>query len=170
MSYVDDARTTMIDMLDALLRMVEKAEAGGLDDAVLEAKLAEDMFTLEAQFRTAVNQVLVALGRTCNTEMPLDEVPYETLAQVRDRVSTIRAIVDEASADSWASPDSVIDMTLPNGMRFVLTTAEYFRDWMLPNFYFHVSMAYALLRQQGLILGKADFIAHMTRYARAPED
>jgi hypothetical protein len=54
-------------------------------------------------------------------------------------------------------------------MRFVMTAAQYMRDWILPNFYFHATTAYALLRQSGLPLGKIDFLAHMMRYARAPE-
>ena len=140
-----------------------------MDDTILQAKLAEDMFPLESQFRVALNQIILALGRTCADETPLDEEAFVSLAQIRERIQAIRALVEASPAESWVSPDTVIDYTLPNNMRFVLTAAEYIRDWMLPNFYFHTTMAYALLRHNGLAIGKGDFVGHMARYARAPE-
>lgn len=170
MTYADDARTIFTDMLGTLEKLVDKAEAAGMDDAILAAKLAEDMFPLETQFRIAINQVAMALGRTCASELPLDEDAYVTLAQVRARIGAIRGEVDKATADCWTAPDSEIDYTLPNGMRFVLSAQQYVRDWMLPNFYFHTTMAYAILRHEGLDLGKVDFVGHMMRYARAPAD
>ena len=68
-----------------------------------------------------------------------------------------------------AAADTPVDYTLPNGMRFVMSSAEYIRDWTLPNFYFHAATAYGLLRREGLALGKADFMTHMMRYARPVE-
>ncbi len=62
----------------------------------------------------------------------------------------------------------MVDLTLPNGVRFLMTAEEDIRDWILPNFYFHVTMAYALLRNAGLVVGKMDFIPHMDRYKTSP--
>jgi hypothetical protein len=169
MSYADDTTTTCTDMLGTLERLLDKAEAGGMDDAVLDAKLAEDMYPLETQFRVAINQVWLALGRVGPEELPLDEEAYTSLADVRDRLRAVREGLAAVPPATWADPEAEIDMTLPNGMRFVMTTREYIRDWMLPNFYFHTTMAYALLRHNGLDLGKGDFVGHMARYARAPE-
>lgn len=169
MTYTEDARTIFTDMLGTLDHLVGKAEAGGKGDAILSAKLAEDMFPLETQFRIAVNQVIMALDRTCNAGIPMDEQPYDTLAKVRQSIRAIRDEVEKATGECWTDPDTEIDFTLPNGMRFVLTAAEYIRDWMLPNFYFHTTMAYALLRHNGVDLGKRDFVSHMGRYARPPE-
>lgn len=169
MSYADDTTTTFTDMLGTLERLLDKAEAGGMDDAVLDAKLAEDMYPLETQLRVAINQVWLALGRVGPEELPLDEEAYTSLADVRDRLRAVREGLAAVPPATWADPEAEIDMTLPNGMRFVMTTREYIRDWMLPNFYFHTTMAYALLRHKGLDLGKGDFVGHMARYARAPE-
>jgi hypothetical protein len=55
---------------------------------------------------------------------------------------------------------------LPNGMIFDLTAEQYARDWTLPQFYFHVMIAYAILRSAGVDLGKADYVAHMFAYLR----
>ena len=51
-------------------------------------------------------------------------------------------------------------------MVFDLTAEGYARDWALPQFYFHVMIAYAILRSQGVDLGKADYVAHMFPYLR----
>jgi len=61
---------------------------------------------------------------------------------------------------------------LPNGMIFDLTAEEYARDWTLAQFYFHIMTAYAILRSEGVDLGKADYVPHMLTYLRsesAPE-
>ena len=55
---------------------------------------------------------------------------------------------------------------LPMGMIFDLTAEQYVRDWALPQFYFYVMTAYAILRAAGIDLGKADFVAHMFAYLR----
>lgn len=51
-------------------------------------------------------------------------------------------------------------------MVFDLTTEQYSRDWALGQFYFHVMIAYAILRAQGVSLGKADYVPHMFAYLR----
>ena len=45
---------------------------------------------------------------------------------------------------------------------------EYVRDWALPQYYFHVTAAYAILRKAGLELGKIDYVPYMMRYMRQP--
>jgi hypothetical protein len=168
MDYRDNACATFANMLTTLDQLAAKAQDAGLGDEVLAAKLADDMFPLETQFRIAVNQVILGLIRVTNAEIPLDETAYATLAQVRERLGAIRARVDEAAKADWLAPDAQVDFTLPNAMRFVMSAEEYIRDWTMPNFYFHTTMAYALLRREGLAIGKIDFLPHMARYAAAP--
>ena len=55
---------------------------------------------------------------------------------------------------------------LPDGMTFDMTGEQYARDWALPQFYFHVITAYAILRHQGVDIGKADYVPHMFAYLR----
>lgn len=166
MNYAEGAIATFTDMLGTLDTILGQAEAAGMGDAVLTSKLAEDMFPLETQVRIAVNQIILAFGRVCASEIPLDEAPYATLVEARERVATMRAAVIAARDAAWLPADAPIDFTLPNDMRFVMSAAEYLRDWTMPNFYFHVTMAYALLRREGLALGKLQFMGHMARYAR----
>jgi hypothetical protein len=167
MSYADDARTVFDDLLHTLDDLAGKAEAAGMGDAILSATIADGMFPLELQFRVAVNQPILALIRHCDPDLPLDAETYPTLAHVRERIGAIRALVRGIPAAGWVPAGKPIDFTLPDGRRFAMTAAEHIRDWILPNLYFHTTMAYAILRHRGLDLGKFDFVPQMARYAVA---
>src|SRR3954452_6174160 len=164
MSYAHSARTVFLNMLGTLDHLVGKAEEAGMADDVLAARLTDDMFPLELQFRVALNQVLLALNQVAGEALPLEETPYRSLEEVRERIAAVRSQIDETEPTGWAEPDAVVDLTLPNGVRFLMTSEEDIRDWIMPNFYFHVTMAYALLRNAGLEVGKMNFLPHMNRH------
>lgn len=169
MSYSSAALATFDNILGTLDHLAAKAEAAGLSETLLaEARLADDMFPLETQFRIAINQAYMGLGRVWNMEIPLDEVPYDGFAAVREALAAARAQVAAARAREAVAADVEIDLTLPNGMRFVMAAHEYLRDWTMPNFYFHAAMAYGILRREGLDLGKIDFLGFLAGYARPP--
>lgn len=164
MSYARSAQSVFANMLGTLDHLVGKAQEAGMADNVLAEKLTEDMFPLELQFRVALNQVLLALNQVAGRQIPLEEAPYQSLAEVRDRIAAVRSQIDQVDPVEWANPDAVVDLTLPNGVRFLMSSEEDIRDWIMPNFYFHVTMAYALLRNAGLAVGKMDFLPHMDRH------
>lgn len=164
MSYAAFAHGTFANMLGTLDHIVRKAEDAGIADDVLASRLTNDMFPLELQLRVALNQVLLGLNQVAGRALPLEEQAYRSLAEVRERVAAVRTALDQSAAAAWAEPDAVVDLTLPNGVRFVMSSEADIRDWILPNFYFHVTMAYALLRHAGLNLGKMDFLTHMSRH------
>lgn len=168
MDYAAFGSGTFANMLGTLEYLVGKAQAEGYDDAVLAERLTADMFSLELQIRVAINQVLLALETIGGISLKLHEGPYCSLAEIGDRLAETRALLNASIRAGWAAPDTAVDFTLPNGMRFVMTAAEYLRDWIMPNLYFHTTMAYALLRREGLAIGKLDFVPHMTRHAAAP--
>ena len=164
MTYAQSARMTFANMLGTLDHLAGKAIDAGVSDDVLADKLTDDMFPLELQFRVALNQVVLALNQVGGQALPLEEVAYKSLAEVRQRISTIRSLVEQTGPAEWADAGALVDLTLPNGVRFLMSAEEDIRDWILPNFYFHVTMAYALLRNAGLLIGKMDFIPHMARH------
>lgn len=151
-------------MLATLEHLVAKAQDAGIPDSVLSERLADGMFSLELQFRVAIKQVLLALNQVGKANLPLEASPYESLKDVRDSIAVVRSHLDQSDPAAWAAPDDPVDLTLPNGVRFVMSSEEDIRDWIMPNFYFHVTMAYALLRRSGLEIGKMDFLPHMARY------
>lgn len=167
MTYASFARTTFGNMLGTLDRLIGAARAAALPDTVLSSQLVDDMFPLELQFRVALNQVLLALNQVAGGSLPLEVSPYRSLAEVQDRIAAVRAHLDDDRFAAWADAAATVDLTLPDGVRFVMTAEEDIRDWIMPNFYFHVTMAYALLRNAGLAIGKMDFLPHMDRH-KAP--
>ncbi len=165
MSYANSARLVFSNMLGTLDHLVGRAQDVGMADDVLAEKLTEDMFSLELQIRVALNQVLLALNQVAGKKVPLEEVAYVSLTEVRERIAAVRSQIDQTDPERWAQADAVVDLTLPNGVRFLMSAEEDIRDWIMPNLYFHVTMAYALLRSAGLPVGKMDFLLHMNRHA-----
>lgn len=164
MSYAHSAHTTFANMLGTLDQLVRKAQDEGMTDDVLGEKLTEDMFPLELQFRVALNQVLLALNQVAGESLPLEETSYRSLDEVRDRITLVRSYLDHSDLSAWADASVPVDLTLPNGVRFLMSSKDDMQDWIVPNFYFHVTMAYALLRNAGLAIGKMDFLPHMRRH------
>lgn len=164
MSYAHSARATFANMLGTLDHLVGKARDAAMADEVLGEKLTDDMFPLELQFRVALNQVLLALNQVAGASLPLEATPYRSLAEVQERIAAVRSHVDHSDPAEWATAGEPVDLTLPNGVRFVMSSEEDIRDWIMPNFYFHVTIAYALLRRAGLAIGKMDFLPHMERH------
>ena len=157
-----------INLLGTLDHLVGKALDARMGDEVLAAKLADDMFPLELQFRVALNQVLLALNQVGGQSLPLEEAAYQSFLEIRERIALVRSQVEAVDPAEWADEETTVDLTLPNGVRFLMSSSEDIRDWIMPNFYFHATMAYALLRNAGLAIGKMDFIPHMARYEASP--
>ena len=163
-------------MQGALSAWLAKAEAQRLDggaEVLLDARLAPDMFPLATQIRFACVQAQEGVFRLQWRDFPpslqalLDEGRNAgerpgTIADARARIAETVAVVETAAAEGIAiDPAAPIAHALPIGMTFDLTAEQYARDWALPQFYFHVMTAYAILRAQGIDLGKADYVAHM---------
>ncbi|EQB14615.1 DUF1993 domain-containing protein [Sphingobium lactosutens] len=170
-------------MLGALSDWLAKAEvqmAGGAADTLLSARLAPDMFPLATQVRFACVQVWEGAHRLRDEPLPdrvmalLDEGRQAgdqpgTMADARARIAETLVLLDSLATDALdRGSDVPLAHDLPNGMIFDLTSDSYARDWALPQFYFHVMTAYAILRAQGVELGKADYVAHMLPRLRQP--
>lgn len=164
MSYADSASATFANMLGTLDHLLGKAQEAGMAGGALSAKLVEDMFPLEMQFRVALNQILLAISEVGSKTIPLEETEYHSLAQIRERITVVLLHLKQSDPKLWAKADAQVDLTLPDRTRFMMTSEEYIRDWIMPNLYFHVAMVYMLLRASGLHIGKMDFLPHMADY------
>ena len=150
-------------MLRALSGMIDKAAAHG-SDAMLEDRLAEDMFPLAQQFRFAANMPGEALARLAGVEFTSRDANPTSFAEAKDWLAHSLAVVEGVGSGDFRPAEESFDLALPNGMTFHLTAEQYARDWALPNFYFHVNTAYAIMRKNGVQLGKSDLIPHMGAY------
>lgn len=183
MTLSDLLLPTYTQMLGTMATWLDKAEAarGGEAEALLSARLAPDMFPLATQVRFACRQAQEAVFRLQARDFPpeIQELLEEarnagerpgTLADARARISETLAVVKAAAADGLTlDGDAAIAHALPNGMVMNVTATVYARDWALPQFYFHVVTAYAILRAEGIELGKADYCAHMLPYFSMPQ-
>lgn len=180
MDLPDLAIPTFHQMLEALDRWLDKAAAQlpADADALLTARLAPDMFPLATQIRFACVQVYEAVARLQGTDLPdvvavlLDEGRKAgerpgSLDQARARIADTVALLDGLAPRALdGDPARPVAHGLPNGMIFDLTAAQYVRDWALPQFWFHLMTAYAILRHNGIELGKVDYVRHMFAYLR----
>lgn len=172
---------TYIQMLTALSAWLGKAEAqrpGGSAETLLAARLAPDMFPLTTQIRFACVQAHEGVFRLRGEPLPpavpvlLDEGRNAgerpgTIAAAQARITDTIALVEAAARDLPAvDPAMPIAHALPHGLVFDFTAEQYVRDWAVPQFYFHIVAAYAILRAQGIALGKADYVAHLMAYVR----
>ena len=168
-------------MLKALSGWLDKAQAQmpeGRAETLLSARLAPDMFPLSTQIRFACVQAQEGVFRLKGEDFPvsidvlLDEGRNASedpglIADAQARIDETIALLDEL-APGVLDTDSErsVAHVLPTGIIFDLTAERYARDWTLPQFYFHLMIAYAILRSEGVDLGKADYITHMFTYLR----
>jgi hypothetical protein len=168
----DQTVVTFTQQARALCGQLDKAatwcaEQGVAEGDLLESRLADDMFPLAKQLDFVVAQMLGPLRRLTGEALPDPDAANGSLAAYRDRVAAAAAMIAGFDSDATdAAPEARISFDLPNGMAFDLTARAYVRDWAVPQFYFHVMAAYAILRMRGVPIGKADYVPHMGRHAR----
>ncbi|MEA3009565.1 MAG: uncharacterized protein QOJ91_1257 [Sphingomonadales bacterium] len=174
---------SLANQLAAVSGWLDKAEAfaaerPGGPGALLELRLAPDMFPLATQLRFLAFQAQEPVYRLRG-----EAVPEAVLAirqegrdggerpgsweQARARVAgtaAFLAAVGPGELDPAAR--APVAHELPNGMIFDMTGEQYVRDWALPQAGFHQMIAYAILRQAGVPLGKVDYVPHMFGYLR----
>lgn len=181
MTLLDFVVPTYTQMLQALSNWVDKATAQqgvGVADDLLAARLAPDMFPLATQIRFSCVQALEGWSRLQGRDFPpvvqelLDEGRNAsespgTIAAAKSRIAeTIDLLERGTAAAQCLAPEAAVAHALPNGMIFDLTARQYVRDWALPQFYFHVVTTYAILRAEGIDLGKVDYVSHMFAFLR----
>ena len=168
MSYATAALATYANILGTLDHLVAKASAHDKGEALLQARLAEDMFPLHTQIRFTLDQMVTALKRLGNLELASDDSDITTFVDARARIAATRELVAGTDSTQWPTSGDAVEFTLPNGMAFAMQAHEYCRDWATPQVYFHLMAAYSILRAEGLAIGKADYVGYMMKYLKQP--
>jgi uncharacterized protein len=181
MSLTNMLVPTYSQMLKTLGGWLAKAQAqlpAADAEALLSARLAPDMFPLSTQIRFACVQAHEAISRLKGEDFSATRENLLTegrsagdqpgsIADAQARITETIALLEGVRPDALdANADMTIAHELPNGMIFDLTADQYARDWTLPQFYFHLMAAYAILRREGVALGKVDYVPHMFQYIR----
>lgn len=139
-----------------------KAAEGNDEAALIDARLAPDMKPLPAQYQMASDSAKNALARLTGTEspsMPDTEKSFSELIERCDRTIEYLRRFDAGSLNG--SEDREVVIKFPNGMAYRFTGGQYLAGFAIPNFFFHVTTAYAILRSAGVSLGKPDFLQHL---------
>jgi hypothetical protein len=169
MNLADFTLTSFEQMLGTFDHLLSKSEADPRGEALLGEKLTDDMLPLATQVRFATQQVVNTLNRLTGTSLPTADTDHSSFAEARAHLSNIRELIRSTKTDAFFADDTVVSFELPNGMAFEMSAAEYVRDWSLPQFYFHIMTAYAILRKAGIPLGKADYVGYIARHAKRPD-
>ena len=150
-------------ILGNLSNFLDKAEAFAetkkFDAAVLlNARLAPDMFTLTRQVQIACDMIKGAAARLSGTEIPKYEDNETTIAELKARIAKTLTFVNGVDAAKFAGSEDrdIVLQARAGELRF--KGLNYLRDYALPNMYFHITTTYAILRHNGVELGKPDFI------------
>jgi uncharacterized protein len=163
LSLYEASIPTFLHTLNSLKAILEKAvahaEGRKFDPNVFASmRLYPDMLPLNRQVQIASDAAKGAAARLSGTEPPKFEDNETTMADLLMRVTKTIDYLQSFKAEQFAGADSrVISVKTPK-QTFNFTPADYVRHWATPNFFFHVSMAYALLRHGGVEIGKADFL------------
>ena len=147
--------TNMRDWLDKAAEQCSKSE-------ILEARLAPDMKPFPAQYQMASNSAKNALARLTGTDAPSMPDTEKSFAELKDRCDRTIAYLNGFNSNSVkGSEDREVVIKFPNGMGYRFQGGEYLTGFALPNFFFHVTTAYAILRNAGVSVGKSDFLQHL---------
>lgn len=152
--------TKMLTNLSNILKKGEEfASAKGIDDQVLiDRRLAPDMFPLPKQIQIACDQVKNGMARLAGVEPPKFEDNETTFAQLQDRIAKTIAFANSLKPEQIDGTEAKEIQFSIKEWSFEFVGEQYLLTWIIPNFYFHITTAYAILRHNGVEVGKMDYL------------
>ncbi len=149
--------------LDACLEKgVAYADAKKFDpEVLLQSRIAPDMFPLMRQIQAACDSAKFAAARATGKHPPSHPDDEKTMADARKRIAAVVAYLDTfTSADFHGIETRTV--SLPRWEGKSMTATDYFVEHATPNFFFHLTTAYDILRHNGVDVGKRDFLGALT--------
>jgi hypothetical protein len=134
-------------------------------NVLLTQRLAPDQFAFARQVQTACDTAKLAAARLTGKEAPSHADTETTVAELRTRVQAVLGFLEGLSAADFAGAAERV-VTQPRWEGKTMSGADYFLEHAQPNFFFHLTHAYAILRHNGIQLGKRDYLGTLS--LRAP--
>ena len=160
--YYDFSVPLFIKMLGGLKNVIEKArviaetQEGG-ENVILEHRLAPDMFPFVKQVQIACDNAKGAGARLAGIEIPKFEDNEASLADLEVRIEKTVAFLKSLTAEQFTEARTrKVELSYFPGKH--MTGDGYIKEYGIPNFFFHTTMAYALIRSLGGELGKNDYM------------
>jgi hypothetical protein len=147
----------LIHMLSSLSNILSKGEAHGSIDPA-EARLAPDMLPLKNQVYIATDGAKGCGARLAGVDIPKYEDTESTFPELKARVAKTIAFLKTLDRKAFAGAEGKhIVLKFPNSTMEYQGT-DYVGNFVLPNVYFHITIAYGILRNRGVALGKPDYL------------
>lgn len=139
-------------------KAISHAQAKNFDpEVLLAARLAPDQFPLLRQVQSACDTAKLSASRLVGKSAPVHPDTETTIAELKSRIEQCTQYLETLTAEDFAGAESR-PVPFPGMPGKVVLGAPYLIEFGLPNFYFHLTTAYAILRHNGVDLGKRDFI------------
>lgn len=152
-----------IRMLNNLSQILHKAEAFAQErniepHVLIQSRLAPDMFPLSVQIQIASDAAKNCGARLAGIEVPSFEDKETTFPELQERIKKTIVFLETIKPEQFAESEErkVVIKTRERDLEFV--GKNYLLYFALPNFYFHITTAYGILRHNGLDIGKKDYI------------
>lgn len=157
--------------MESLLRIIDKTQAhvkekGIAESELLNAALYPDMLNFTKQIQISTDYARKNLARLAGKEPVSVEDNETTLAQLKDRVQKSLDVVKSFKVEDFADADTR-EIRLGWFQGTHMLGKDFLDEFAITNFLFHVVTAYDILRAQGVVIGKADFIGDMTMHPDA---
>ena len=151
-------------LLNSLSNLLTKAESLCIEKkiepkALLDARLFPDMFPLFRQVQIATDFATSVSARLAEVDVPTNENNEQTFSELQERITRALSFLDSLSSKQFEGSESleiVLRPGTPKEKKLIGHT--YLTNYGLPQFFFHVTTAYAILRHNGLDVGKGDFM------------
>ena len=150
----------MLNNLSAILQKGEEFAASQHinEKTLVEAALFADMLPLSKQVQIACDQVKNGMARLVGIEPPAFADDEKTIAQLKERINKTSAFLESIKPEQIDGSEAKEIRFSIKERNFEFVGAQYVLTWILPNFYFHVTTAYDILRHHGVVIGKSDFL------------
>jgi uncharacterized protein len=150
-------------MLSNLSEILKKAETysnqkKANEKVLLESRLYIDMFALTKQIQIACYQAKNGLARLAGIEPPKADDHETSFAQLLERISKTIAFLDSLKPEQLEGSDKKEIKFSIGEWKFEFIGDQYLFTWIIPNFYFHITTAYNILRHNGVDIGKVDYL------------
>ena len=162
-SIYDASAPVFVASLTHIQSWLDKALAEGKSEtALMEARLAPDMRPFPAQIQMASDAAKGCIARLAGVENPAMPDTEASFAELKARCQRTIDFIQSVDRSAFDGADTrQVTVRFPNGMGYRFAGKDYLTGFALPNFFFHVTTTYALLRAAGVTVGKPDFLAHL---------
>jgi hypothetical protein len=130
-------------------------------NVLLQSRLAPDMFPLIRQIQATCDQAKYAAARTTGKEAPSHPDTETTVDEARKRIAAVVSYLDGFQKADFDGLDGRT-VSLPRWEGKSMTALDYFAEHAQPNFFFHLAMSYAILRHNGVDVGKRDYLGQLS--------